>query len=152
MKKTKFKCCNCRRILPIRVEGQRYCGESACQKARKNAWRREKYAGDPDYRFNQRDSTKAWLSSVGGAAEYYRKYRKGREPPPERSSGVSAKSMEKNPLDESLFAQIASDLDAGANSDALSRKYPIKTGRYRISPERANSDAFWAEIRVISDG
>lgn len=151
MEQKKFRCGHCRKAFPVRVAGQTHCTKNACQNARKNAWRREKYASDLDYRLNQKDSTKAWLLSVGGAAKYYREYRRRPHPPPKHSEAGSPPELEKT-QGESLFVETASGLSTGANSDALSREYPIKTGRYRIYPERANSDAIWAEIRVISDG
>ncbi len=81
----RFRCCWCKRLKWKRTRDQRYCGERECQKARKNAWRREKYATDADYRANQRDSTKAWLSVRGGSAAYWRAYREGQRKGPERS-------------------------------------------------------------------
>ena len=74
----RFRCAACKRLTESRVKGQRYCGREKCQKARKNAWRRDRYAADADYRANQAQSTKAWLDSVGGAACYHRQYRKRR--------------------------------------------------------------------------
>ena len=43
---------HCRRILnpDPRVKNQRYCGEKACQRARKRQWQKEKLAVDPDYK------------------------------------------------------------------------------------------------------
>lgn len=154
MEKKKFRCRHCGRLLPVRVRGQAYCGDKACQKARNNAWRREKYASDPDYRLNQKDSTDAWLSSVGGAAKYHREYRKKKKRIAMRKEPgeIGAASLLKSSLMESLFADTWRGFDASANSNAKNPETPIKTGRYRILPEGANSNAFWAEIQVITDG
>lgn len=76
MELTWFRCTACRSMRRQKTSGQSYCSEAGCQKARKNSWRREKYKADPDYRANQRDSTAAWLETRGGAAVYYREYRR----------------------------------------------------------------------------
>ncbi len=165
MKATRFRCRHCGRLRPVRVPGQKYCGENACQAARKSAWRRKKYASDSDYRFNQKESTDDWLKSVGGSAKYYRNYRRRKrrseeqaivekvdlqrkETPPATAQTTIRASKEQDAT--SLFAGDATDSDASANSDALFRETPIKTGLYKIFPAHANSDAFMAEIRVIS--
>jgi len=152
MKKKRFRCRQCKRVLAVRVIGQSYCREAACQKARKNAWRREKYASDSDYRLNQRDSTNEWLCSVGGAAQYHREYRKKKRRIAQLRSEATRTAEPKRSETASLFAGQVSGLEASANSDALFQKVLIKTGRYRIYPESANSDAFTAEIRLISYG
>jgi hypothetical protein len=65
---------HCSRILDLdpRVKNQRYCGEKACQRARKRRWQKEKLATDPDYRANQRDCQIEWHRQHPG---YYKKYR-----------------------------------------------------------------------------
>jgi hypothetical protein len=135
MEYRRFRCHACKKLKPECVTGQRYCSDPACQKARKNAWRRQKYATDPDYRLNQKQSTKAWFSSRGGAAAYYRDYRMRRKAtgPPMAQSEGSQKTTFQN-----------------ANSDATLGKSLIKTGRYLLYPEGANSDAIWVQISAIS--
>jgi hypothetical protein len=126
-----FRCRHCHRVtLSVKAE-QRYCGQEACQKARKNAWRRAKYQLDPDYRATQRESTRSWLTSQGGSGAYYRRYRQRRRqtrqsgeqpgapdslPPPANanSDAESAQSAAKS----RLYAPTA---DGGANSDAIFR-------------------------------
>lgn len=44
-----------------RLKGQQqYCGEAACQRARKAAWQREKLAADENYRTRQKGCQKKW--------------------------------------------------------------------------------------------
>jgi len=129
----------------FRVPGQKYCSRKVCQSARKNTWRRAKYADDIDYRKNQKDSTNEWLLSQGGAAIYYREYRQRK-----RSSNIELQSKIRE--DMSLFAGDTSGLNTNANSDVGSGITPMKSGRYRIFPASANSDAIIAEIHVITDG
>jgi hypothetical protein len=134
----RFRCRHCRKLRRKRTRDQRYCGESACQKARKNAWRREKYAEDADYRANQRDSTNAWLEKSGGAAAYHRVYRKRRKPK------ATAKPV------------AAATEEGSANSDAAFGKNTLKSGVYTLIPipldKDANSDAYLARIDLIAMG
>ena len=179
METTRYKCRNCGRLLLGRVPGQKYCGEKACQAARKRKWSRDRYGSDPDYRLNQQESTATWLESRGGAAEYYRDYRRrkrrevlaaakdlgrrsrakavevGGEAVDElteapRQTGLK---VDRQPLDDRaafLFAGKDSDLDESANRDATCQTSAIKTGVYKISPSGANRDAVWVTIEVIS--
>lgn len=52
--------------------GQRYCGQPACQRARRRRRQREKQRSDPDYRDNQRRAQHAWAARHGG---YWREWR-----------------------------------------------------------------------------
>ncbi|MCP4895676.1 MAG: hypothetical protein GY906_01775 [bacterium] len=126
-----------------RTGSQRYCGECECQKARKNAWRREKYAQDPDYRANQRDSTNAWLDEHGGSASYHREYRKRRKDPV-------------TPTATSQQSPASAAPPVSANSDAGSKESPLLSGVYTLVPIQsdgaANSDALLVEIAVIPAG
>ena len=162
-----FRCVACRRLRVSRVEGQRYCGRESCQKARKNAWRRQKYATDADYRANQAQSTKAWLDSVGGAARYHQQYRKRRsqrkaEPP---TAGAAGAPVEKTrPEAETALvpprtalaqpkAALQTGTRHGANSDAGIAESPVKTGRYLlVGVDGTNSDAVLVEITAVSEG
>jgi hypothetical protein len=145
MAKARFRCRHCGKLKPKRNADQRYCGEADCQKARKNTWRRERYASDPDYRLNQRDSTTAWLESNGGAAAYYRRYRRRRGQVGTEANVVKGKA-------KAVEMSAPSDQTATrANSDALLQKNLAISGRYELIPlDGANSDAFQAEIRLIS--
>lgn len=55
-----------------RVKNQRYCGNTACQKARRAAWQRRKLKEDRDYRDNQKRCQREWQKHNSG---YYRSYR-----------------------------------------------------------------------------
>ncbi len=55
-----------------RVKNQAYCGEKACQRARKRKWQKEKLAADPDYKANQRDCQSEWHRLH---PRYYKDYR-----------------------------------------------------------------------------
>lgn len=138
----KFRCRQCGKLRRRRTKEQRYCGESACQKARKNTWRRAKYSTDADYRANQRDSTNAWLSEQDGSAAYHRAYRQRRKEP-----GPS-KSM--------LAPAVQGEAPASANSDARFGGFYLESGVYALTPigrkSDANSDALFARIEFIPRG
>jgi len=168
MRAGQYKCRHCGRICVEKRKGQKYCGEKACQGSRKREWNRSKYASDPDYRANQRESTEAWLVSQGGAAQYHRAYRRRRREAEE--SAIQAKTeegpqggAERSPSEASrfetsiapsLFAGSQAVLDASANRDARSVEKVIKPGRYKIYPagakRGANRDAIVVELRVIT--
>ncbi len=123
-----------------RTVDQRYCGKRKCQKARKNIWRREKYAQDFDYRANQRDSTNAWLDERGGSAAYHRAYRNRRKNP-SASRAVSGQSPA---------------LALRAKRDAELAESALPSGVYTLVPIRpdgdAKRDAFLVKIVVVPWG
>lgn len=172
MRAGQYKCRHCGRINVEKRKGQKYCGRKECQRSRKREWNRRKYASDPDYRENQRESTAAWLSSQGGASQYYRAYRHRRREKEDAASEHQAKGERGKTLDEtspsaviskrldipSLSAKSTTILDENANMDAKSSKKTIKSGVYKIFPAGvngdtsgdANRDAIVVELRVIT--
>ena len=178
MESQRFRCCHCKKLKRRRVAGQRYCSDEECQKARKNAWRRQKYATDPDYRLNQRESTEAWLEANGGTATYHRRYRRERKKRRVQDDGQSSALQpcstsdgEENPQEitsmstEGHLVQTVSvnsttensdkrETESGsANSDGSSSEIRMKSGRFKLVPlGDANSDALLVEIEVISKG
>ena len=159
MKALRFKCRHCGQTVTDGKPGQSYCGLKACRAARKRAWRRERYASDPEYRLSQKESTDAWLEAQGGAAAYYRAYRirKRRrklesEAAEAEAFNTDAESKGKEACIGSLFAGEASDIEASANRDACLPIAPIISGTYELFPQGANRDAITVEIRMISSG
>jgi len=153
MKTKRFKCRHCKKIHSARVEDQKYCGEVQCQRARRNAWYREKCAGDADYRANQRASNQAWLKSKGGAAVYYREYRRRRKREEEGAAELVGSTPERETFNEGLGVGFGSEIKGpckSANIDATSDKNFLKSGRYKICPADANIDAILVEISTIS--
>ncbi len=72
-----FICKNCKKETKsnfrLKVK-QKYCGLSACQRARKNQWEKDKLKKDKTYR-EKRKKTKAKWRNNRPAHEYQRKYR-----------------------------------------------------------------------------
>ena len=143
-----FRCKKCKEIRPKRRHDQQYCRREACQKARKNSSRRAKYEADPDYRANQRESTKAWLASQGGAAAYYRRYRRWRKEQRRKKRARRADNADRADQQAQTSA-----ITKSANSDAKTPQSCVISGRYRLSPcDGANSDAILVELSVIPTG
>jgi hypothetical protein len=73
----KMRCVHCRCLFVPnpRAKPQRFCANTACQRARKAQWQREKMAADPDYRANQRDCQHRWQHQH---PHYWRQYRQKR--------------------------------------------------------------------------
>lgn len=69
-----IRCACCGRLVPAnpRVKDQKYCGEKACQRARKAEWQRRKLAKDEKYRADQKEAQKLWRENN---PDYWRKYR-----------------------------------------------------------------------------
>jgi len=159
MKEKRFRCRCCRKMRPVRVGNQKYCGDPKCQRARKNAWNREKYASDPDYRENQKASTQTWLESQRGSAAYFREYRRrqgSRWESHEKPDRLEDKQGASSAHEESLFASEIDIPGQRANMDATIPEKPLKSGRYIMfcdqSSGGANMDAYLVEIAVISAG
>ncbi len=154
MEKTKKCCVHCHQLFICkRNPGQHYCSEQACQKARKRFWRKQKYAGDPDYRDNQRRAEKNWQQHH---PDYWCRYREchpaytqhNREQQGLRDHGRSGKVYKSD-------AWLLSNL---AKSDALpdTKTAPdtVKSGLYRLIPvtraDLAKSDALTVEISIVT--
>jgi hypothetical protein len=143
----KFRCAACRKLHRRRVPGQRYCGADACQRERRNAWRRERYATDDVYRVTARESTRAWLEAQGGAACYYRRYREKRK----KRRRCEDKMPSEQPRRGGNDAPNETD-ELRANSNAKGTESIVTTGKYLLVPaERANSDAIIVQLLLITD-
>jgi len=157
MRALRFKCRHCGRMVTDGKPGQSYCGLKACRAARKRAWRRKKYASDPEYRLSQKESTDAWLAEHGGAAAYYREYRRRKrrlkfEEQAAQAKVVKAEGEAKKDCPGAQFAPEASGFEASANRDACLQISSIKSGTYELFPKGANRDSIVVEIRMISSG
>jgi len=156
MKKKQFRCRCCQRICSARVKNQKYCSEEQCQRARRNAWYREKRASDPDYRSNQRASNQAWLASKGGAAAYFREYRKRRKLEAAKSAETDQEKRSQVSKDDTELGSEIKHLRKSAKLDVAFSKKPFKSGRYIMIPAHAKTtaklDSILVEISKISSG
>jgi len=157
MKTKRFRCKHCKKMRTARVKDQKYCSEKDCQRARKRAWSKVAYAGDPDYRANQRASTDSWLETQGGSAAYFRKYRKRRKNEKAAAQDEPINLVEEeevSKVETSVFVPEICALGKSANRDAASGENPLKPGRYVMFRDHAqmgaNRDAIFVEIAFIS--
>ena len=147
-----FRCSGCQQLHRERVAEQKYCGAPACQRMRRNAWRREHYATDTIYRLTARDSTRAWLAAQGGAKSYYRTYRLRQKQRLQRDAGKRRARLRTPDRDGQELLRETSR--SNANSDAKSAQPAVTTGQYLLSlaggQGGANSDAIIVELTVIN--
>ncbi len=115
-----------------RVKNQRYCGEKACQRARKREWQKQKLAVDPDYRANQRDCQIEWHRQN---PDYYKKYRQDHP-----------RYRERNTLLQSCRNAKARVI---AKMDALESAPFNKPGAFYLLPLIAKMDASAQKVILI---
>lgn len=137
-------CLNCgEEFLLKRNQEQRYCSEKACQRFRKNQWRRLKRAKDIDYRINQGKASQRWHQKD---PTYWQHYRQD-HPAYVEKNRVLQRLRDKNKMCKNKSSLLA-------NSDAFSDKKPDISGTYELIPIKfpilAKSDAFIVKISVLS--
>jgi hypothetical protein len=136
------RCQHCGSYLDkCRNPNQRYCSKAACQKQRKNLWRRNKLGRDDDYRSNQNAANKKWQQRH---KDYWRQYRT-------KHPDYVMRNREKQRIRDQK--NKASHL---AKSDASTLKNVVISGNYRLIPltasHLAKSDALIVKIDVITNG
>lgn len=125
--------CGCPLELNSRSKNQRYCGEKACQRARKRLWQKNKMATDPDYQDNQRRCNTAWREKH---RHYWRDYRRSHPECAERNR---------------LLQKARRSRRSVAKMDASEKISFLKTGTYWVIPERgvAKMDAFVGKVLLV---
>lgn len=116
------------------VPKQRYCGERACQQARKRAWQKERRHDDPDYRENQREAQKRWASRH---PEYWREWRQRHPEYRERNRRQQAERNARrrtSPPPPPLPPSSPVTDDAIAKMDVWTRESGLNPGTYRVTP------------------
>ena len=154
MKKRRCKNQNCRCLFVIspRHPNQQYCSKKGCQRARKTKWHREKIAMDEDYKNNQADCQKRWVTKKPW---YWKKYR-------ERNPNYTKRNREKQKArDQSKRSKRGSKVDASilnnlAKMDASNGDNITKSGIYKLIPVNKNNlakmDVVTVQIIEISEG
>jgi hypothetical protein len=134
------RCAHCRcHFLPNpRVKTQRFCANTACQRARKARWQRDKLATDPDYQANQRDCQRAWQKSH---PHYWRAYRSKRADYRERNR------LLQQHRDDKRRGRLLTKMDVSAPISF------VKPGIYHLIPAvgepLAKMDAFAQKCHII---
>ena len=145
----KFPCKNCRRLFEISPQrpDQKYCKRKKCQRARKNAWQKEKIRTDEDYRQNIKDAQERWCKKN---PDYYKTYR---EKNPAYTKKNRLAQVERNLKKRSISNQTFID-NSIAKMDVLNNQNSIKSGRYTIisadNPEFAKMDVLIVDISIKS--
>ena len=60
-------------LVKYRNPKQRYCSKAACQRQRKNLWRRNKLSTDSDYRSNQNAANRKWGLTIIRTESYFKR-------------------------------------------------------------------------------
>ena len=78
MESTQIRCLHCKQTKRRNrsVKRQNYCGDKACQQARKNAWERNKLQTDGEYKAGRQASKRIWYETRHQGAAYQSTYRK----------------------------------------------------------------------------
>jgi len=143
--------CHQKKLCNPRLKGQqRYCGEPACQRARKRVWQAEKMTSDESYRQRQKACLKEWRKKRP-LHEYQRQYRQ--EHPEYVAKNRSRQSLRNRKRSE---MREAADPQKIVKMDAL--EIPsIKTGIYLLCPydmdgseKIVKMDALLVELNVFS--
>lgn len=139
----KKRCRNCRRFLDLNshVRNHEYCKRTACQRARKRCWQRQKKSSDPDYRENQKNSQIKWQENN---PDYWSTYRQEHEQYRERNRVLQKKRDAKRRVRHL------------AKMDASSEKIQIKQGGYYYimpaSSDLAKKDSSAQKVLLIPEG
>ena len=127
----KRRCLCCGRLFTARsnVPNQQYCSCKRCQNARRQRWRKQKLANDPDYKANQQASQRRWCEKN---PDYWQRYRASHPKYNQRNRELQRLRNQKRRVDAS--ARIAKRY---ASSDQID----VKSGVYKIVPVDGSSIA-----------
>lgn len=132
---------------PRSADKQSYCGEGACQRARKALWQRQRMAADPDYHANQQHCYQEWCRDHSG---YWSGYRQTHPKQAERNRLLqrqrNCRRRCRNTAGSSPPAIIAK-MDASVSPKASK---PPMNGEYWLVPVIAKMDALRVKITTIT--
>ncbi len=140
-----FKCGHCRRRCkknPCLKGGQKYCGEKACQQARKNAWERNKLQTDPAYNAKRQASKRKWYKKRPGH-KYQSEYR-------ETHPGYCKENRRKQ-VSRNRKRQIPASPPKIVKTDALNPESVTTQGLYVLSPYEKPSNKTGTKKIVKTD-
>jgi len=139
------RCCGCWFIPRANVADQQYCSRRICQNGRRQRWRKQKLASDPDYKANQYDAQRRWCEKN---PDYWKQYRathpayrrRNRQQQSERNKKRTLSLVDTGPL-------IAKRYASKDQNDIIS-------GIYRMVPVYgamiAKSDAYLVKLNLIT--
>ena len=126
-----FYCKHCRerkRKNSCLKNNQFYCGEKACQRARRNKWERERLKQDPLYYTNRKEQKAKWRKECPGDA-YQRSYRQSH---PEYDQKNCELQRYRNK--EAKKRQLEHPASNIVKTDSLTPGAPVLSGLYAIYP------------------
>ena len=131
-----------------RVAGrQSYCGEPACQLARKAAAERQSMATDPEHRATKRQSYEVWCRANPG---YWSEYRRRHPAQAERNRQLQRQRnlRRRRPAADAALGPVIAKLDASAS---FKRPELPTNGEYWLVPVIAKLDALRVKIVAITE-
>ncbi len=116
----KRRCLCCGRLFTARsnVPNQQYCSCKRCQNARRQRWRQQKLANDPDYKANQEASQRRWCENN---PDYWQRYRASHPKYNQRNRELQRLRNQKRRVDAS--ARIAKRYTLIVKLDVISGNY-----------------------------
>ena len=122
MESTQIRCLHCKQTKRRnrRVKHQNYCGDKACQQARKNAWERHKLQIDGEYKAGRQESKRIWYETNRRGADYQSTYR--------QSHAAYRQSNRVKQLDRAQKRQELGEATKIVKTDAISSQLIDKQG------------------------
>lgn len=132
-----------------RQTNPRYCGEPACQRARKSKWQREKIRGDPDYKANHRQCQRDWARSHPG---YWQQYRRRRPDQARRNRDLqkirNARRNSQSPGATTAGVCVIAKMDASKPAETSGKT--TFSGQFWLVPVIAKMDALKVNLYRIA--
>ena len=123
------QCCGKRiRKNPRLKIQQRYCGSKSCQRARMNAWEKDRRKNDPLFKVQRNRQKNLWRKNLPGH-QYQRDYRQNHPPYAERNRFLQQDRNKK-------ALKTTSEIESThiVKTDALNAGSLIRCGLYKIVP------------------
>ena len=149
-----FTCQNCHQEKPVdlRQKGrQQYCGEAACQRARKATWQREKLAIDPAYSARQKESHKQWCRDKP-LHQYQRDYRE-RNPDYEVRNREMQRERNRKRREQATIRDSAEKIvkmDASSVTTIPAGTYELRPFIMDASKKVVKMDAWLVQLKTVS--
>ena len=152
-----FICVHCHQeksVDPRQKDKQRYCGENACQRARKSAWQREKAATNPAYQARQKACQERWRQSRP-LHQYQQNYREAhpeyveRNREQQRVRNHKRRAQRVQRVQPDLAKKIVK-MDALLATAIPAGTYEIRPYKMDASQKIVKMDALIVQIQTIS--
>lgn len=146
-----FTCLHCggRFAMNYRLKAQHYCGSPCCQRARKNAWEKEKRRSDSSYDERRKASRKQWYADYPGD-RYQTEYRQCHADyvlSNRKKQGLRTARRVDNALDAKIVKTDALSSGMGIISGFYHLLPYVGTGSRGVGGKIVKTDAFIVEIR-----